>query len=119
MSDTAIELELRDLNIQIGNKETEGDRPFFRSLLHEAFVFRRANGDVDDKNRFLEKLQESEDRHTDVVSIQLHGSRAVVAAVVTMLVDGSQARFHNLRLFVKDDASAWRLFAWANERIKA
>jgi hypothetical protein len=60
MSDApSVERELRDLNVEIGSKETAGDRAFFRLLLHEAFVFLRASGDVDDKKWFLEKLRKS------------------------------------------------------------
>jgi hypothetical protein len=72
MSDApSVERELRDLNVEIGSKETAGDRAFFRPLLHEAFVFLRASGDVDDKKWFLEKLRKSEERDTRVESIQI------------------------------------------------
>jgi hypothetical protein len=65
-------------------KETAGDRAFFRRLLHEAFVFLRASGDVDDKKWFLEKLKKSEERDTSVESMQIYENRAVVTAVVAM-----------------------------------
>ena len=117
MSDApSVERELRDLNVEIGSKETVGDRAFFRRLLHEAFVFLRASGDVDDKKWFLEKLKKSEERDTRVESIQIYENRAVVTAVVAMTVGEEQAEFHNIRIFLRTPAG-WELFAWANERV--
>jgi hypothetical protein len=108
--------ELRRLNEEMGVKEAEGDRAYFLKLLHTAFVFRRANGDVDDKRWFLDKLGRSDERRTDVTDVQVHQNRAVVTAIVTLKTQGGEARFHNLRLFLKDEGGAWRLLAWANER---
>ena len=119
MNDAAIDPELHGLNVEIGLKETAGDKPFFRQLLHESFVFSRASGDVDDKKWFLEKLKKSDQRETEVLETHLYANRAVVAAVVTMTIDGRPAKFHNLRLFVKEPKDGWRLLAWANEPMSA
>lgn len=117
MDDATATEELRTLNLEIGLKETEGDKVFFRHLLHEHFVFQRANGAVDDKKWFLEKLQKGPARETRVADVFLHGNRAIVTATVMMNVDGAARSFHNIRLFLREPGAPWRLFAWANERM--
>lgn len=108
--------ELRELNTRIGLAESQGDREFLASVLAPALVFRRANGTVVDRATFLDGVAPGAERETEIGSVTLHGEhRAVVTCVVTMVVGEQRRRFHNLRVFVRSDAGAWQLLAWANE----
>jgi hypothetical protein len=49
-------------------------------------------------------------RQTQVESIALWGNRAVVTCIVTI----GNMRYHNVRLFIRQD-QAWKILGWANE----
>ena len=109
---------LEQLNIQIGIAESKGDdesRKWLGGILAPQLAFRRANGATfDNRDEFLKKVKPSEphepERVTEIVSIDLHGNRAIVTCVVSM----GDKRYHNLRLFVRHEAQ-WKILGWANE----
>ncbi|MEO5887810.1 MAG: hypothetical protein ABIQ77_09110 [Anaerolineales bacterium] len=107
---------LEQLNIQIGDEESKGDeeaRSRLANIIAPQLALRRADGETfDNSDQFLKKVQSSGPRETEVVSIDEHGDRAVVACIVTMKDSGK--RFHNLRLFVRHQGQ-WTLLGWANE----
>jgi Domain of unknown function (DUF4440) len=106
---------LEELNVQIGTAETAGDRDRLDALLAPRLAFRRANGVIEDRGSYLATVAASGGRETEIEAIHLHGNRAVVACIVTMRgPNGETKRFHNLRLFVREEAG-WRLLGWANE----
>lgn len=112
--------DLRQLNIDIANAENKGDKEFFEPLLARAFAFRRANGEVVDRQGFLDALKVSGNRQTEEESIQitpLGNSRVLVKCVVSMGAPNQRMRFDNARLFAKDERDEWRLLGWANEPI--
>lgn len=108
---------LTELNLQIGIAESAGDTNSLESLLAPVLAFRRANGYIDDRKRFLDKAAPSASRETTIQSINVVGrERALVTCVVSM-GDGDQKKsFHNLRLFVRVDGD-WKLLSWANEPV--
>lgn len=107
------------LNEKIGEAEEHGDRTFLDGILAPALAFRRANpqGTIVDRKAFLDDVKQSVPRTTEVESVAYLGAkRALVTCVVTIKVDGTPQRFHNLRLFVRVEQE-WKLLAWANEAI--
>jgi hypothetical protein len=108
---------LTDLNLQIGDVESAGDKKSLEKLLAPVLAFRRANGDCVDRQRFLDNVAKSAPRETTIESIDLVGrDRAIVTCVVSMGEGDRQKSFHNIRLFVRvlDD---WKLLGWANEPV--
>lgn len=112
--------KLRALNVEIGERETLGDKSFFGELLAPAFAMRRAPGAVVDRDRFIKDVKQSAPRQTDVESITpFEANRALVVCVVARGVGESAERFHNVRLFTRESPEAdWKLLAWANEPIE-
>lgn len=113
--------KLEQLNQRVGVEESQGDdasREWLNSILAPQFAFRRADGSTfDNREAFLAKIKPSGPRETEVVSIDLHGDRAIVACIVTMTFPaGQEKRFHNLRLFVRHEKQ-WKLLGWANEPV--
>ena len=47
---------LEALNVEIGNAESRGDKPFFEGLLAPSFAFRRVTGVVVDRKQFLDAV---------------------------------------------------------------
>ena len=107
---------LAQLNIDIGSAESTGTSDFLDGVLAPAFAIRRATGIIDDRDTFLRKVAPSPRRVTEIHSISLLGNnRAVVECTVSMTSEGEARSYHNLRLFVRDDADQWKLLGWANE----
>ena len=111
------ELVLKKLNVEITEAEDRGDRKWFESVLAGDLAFRRSNGLVVGKKQFLNDLKSRGHSKTEVESVKIYGkSRAIVTCVVTILIDGKNAQFHNIRLFVRE-GNNWKLLGWANERL--
>lgn len=108
---------LAQLNVAIGTAETDGDRAFLEAVLAEQLAFRRASGAVVDRAGYLAAVAPSEQRTTEVESVQLCGDRAVVTCIVTLhRANDDLPRFHNVRLFTRTD-DGWKLLGWANAAI--
>jgi hypothetical protein len=114
---------LTDLNLRIGQYESEGDWKSLRDCLaiqqlrsggeKPVLAFRRANGAVVDAQAFLDAVAKSAQRTTAILSITAEGDNV---ATVRCLVTMGDAQYLNVRLFVRNDGGAdWRLLAWANE----
>ena len=104
---------LRTLNTRVNEAENAGDRNFLAGILAPELAFLRADGKtVDDGGRFLQKVAARERCELTFEEIEILGTRAIVKCVVTC----GEARFHNLRLFVRLEGQ-WKLLAWANERL--
>jgi Domain of unknown function (DUF4440) len=111
--------DLRQLNIEIGCAETDGNVKRLAEILAPELAFSRADGKtIDDAGRFLQKVQPGSPRVTtfdaELASIEVLGNRAIVKCLVTMESPDGERKYHNLRLFVRIDRK-WRLLAWANE----
>lgn len=108
---------LKQLNIQIGEAESRGDRDWLDSVIASQLAFRRADREtIDGRVQFLGKVKASDARQTRVESVDIIGDRAVVKCVVTLKSAGADKSYHNLRLFVRQ-AGKWKLLGWANEPI--
>jgi len=106
---------LAQLNVQIGEAESKGDRNWLDGVIAPKLAFRRADGTtIDDRADFLKKVARGDPRETTVESIDLNGDRASVTCIVTVKSAGGNKRYHNLRLFVRHEGK-WKLLGWANE----
>ena len=108
---------LRNLNVNIANKESEGNVDYFTALLAPKFAMHRANGEFNDRDDFLEAVKKSPERRTQNVSVTMYGDTTAIVSCIVLFPVGPQAkRFHNLRLFTRSDAGReWQLLAWSNE----
>lgn len=105
---------LRALNLEMNTAENAGDRNFLAAVLAPELAFSRANGVVDDADRFLVKVsQKPMPGELKFEKIETFGNRAIVQCVVTQNGKG----YHNIRLFVRMEGS-WKLLGWANESIE-
>jgi hypothetical protein len=108
---------LKKLNLEIAAAEDRGDQQWLRSILAPELSFRRANGMVVGKEQFLKDVKSRSASKTEIESVEIYGKdRAVVTCIVTLKIEGQDASFHNVRLFVRE-ASGWKLLGWANERL--
>jgi hypothetical protein len=110
---------LEQLNIEIGNKESEGNSVWLDGVIAPKLAFQRADGTTfDNREEFLGKVMTSRRRETKVESIAFYGNRAVVSCIVTLKSasgdESDDESFHNLRLFVQHEGK-WKLLGWANE----
>ena len=117
---------LRTLNEQVGPAEDRFDVAFFDTHLAEAFIMRRTNGKIANKDAFLGKLEDDREliesgapapppRETGPVAVTLYGRlRAIAECEVTT----TEGRSHNLRLLIRSSPDApWQFLAWANELV--
>jgi hypothetical protein len=96
--------KLRALNIEIGEAETRGDKPFFEDLLAPVFAIPRADGKrMDDRETFITAVGKSAYRTTQVESVTVfEANRALVVCIVAMEVAEGTASFQNVRLFTRE-----------------
>lgn len=107
---------LKKLNLEIAQAEDRGDAKWLEGVLSQELSFRRANGKVVNRAQFLLDVKPRSASQTRIESVHLFGERAVVTCIVTLTIDGKEAEFHNVRLFVRE-SGAWKLLGWANERV--
>jgi hypothetical protein len=108
---------LEQLNIDIGDKESAGERDWLDGILAPVLAFRRAKGKMECRHSFLDSVACSDKRETQIESINLYGNRAVVTCIVTIKFEDGDKRYHNLRLFVRHK-EGWKLLGWANEEVE-
>lgn len=104
---------LHHLNMQISEAENQGNKAWLAQILAPRLAFQRADEarTIDDAVAFLQKVQEGGKRKTiKIEPIKLYGDRAIVECVVQV----GDAKYHNLRLFVRREG-IWKLLGWANE----
>jgi Domain of unknown function (DUF4440) len=101
--------ELIRRNEALNAAENAGDLAALADMVAARLAFRRRDGTVVDREAFLAAARPGQ-RRLRIESVQVHGTRAVVACTVT---DGDVVT-HNLRLFAMD-AGEWKLLGWANE----
>jgi hypothetical protein len=102
-----------DLNIQIGEAESRGDRHWLEKHIAPVLAFQRADeATFADRENFLSNITPGERRDTEIISVDLDGDQAIVKCIVTMSPSGE--KYHNMRLFVRQEGE-WKLLGWANE----
>jgi hypothetical protein len=111
---------LKCLNEQFAAMEQQRDekaKAWFRDVLSDQLVFRRANGSIMDKQKFLKSLDDQNSftsRKAEDFSATIVGERALVTLVIhTMKADGTENCYRNIRLFSKQNQS-WKLELWYN-----
>ena len=107
-------------HIRIGVAESTRDQKSYdwlAEVIAPELAFQKANGEIVDRERFLESVEplpsqvtDQNTRETKIESIEIYGNRVVVACVVTL----KGMRYHNLRLLVRR-GEQWKLLGWANE----
>ncbi|MES2854949.1 MAG: nuclear transport factor 2 family protein [Bdellovibrionota bacterium] len=111
------EAALRKLNLEITAAEDAGDIKRLESILASQIGFRRANGVIVGRDQFLKDVKSRAATKTEIESVKIYGKdRAVVTCIVTMKINNEDAKFHNVRMFVRE-SSDWKLIGWANERL--
>lgn len=116
------------LNLRVVEFESARDDGALGQLLHDALVFRRANGDVVFKGDYLQGLEDIVSvrwARSVVLDIQLHGEDlAVVPCLVAVDREqkGSddanvtvQGVFLNVRVWTRTKGE-WKLIGWFNQR---
>lgn len=116
------------LNQQLVALESARDIDALGPLLHDALVFRRANGEVASKAAYLASLAGIVSvrwSHSTVLDIQEHGDDLAVVPCLVAMDREQQAKsgarstvqgvFFNLRVWSRSDG-AWRLIGWFNQR---
>src|SRR5258706_13740891 len=103
---TSSDQELRRLNEEIRVKEQAGEEPFFDELLADTFLFRRADGTIVDKRRYLDDLTSVAENpyerlETVVENVTLDGGSGVVSILVLAKRKKMKraAVFQNVRVF--------------------
>jgi hypothetical protein len=105
---------LEQLNVEIGNAEDRGDSVWLDSVLAPELAFRRANGQIVNREEYLQAVAPGGPRETQVESTALFGDRAVVTCLVTIRSARGDQRYHNVRLLVRHEEK-WKVLGWANE----
>jgi uncharacterized protein DUF4440 len=113
---------LEKLNRQIAHEEQRGEAAsmFLKTCLSDQLIFRRANGKVVGKEKFLEELKNNPflTRVAEMIEVNLLEDRALVTLIVvgTRADDGSVHYYRNIRLFTRS-ADQWLLEFWYNFEI--
>jgi hypothetical protein len=119
--------ELTELNTKIAEMEQLRDESatnFFKSLISDQLIFRRADGSVvgkggsnPDQKGFIDSLSGKNpfvSREVQDIEVYLFESRALVTLIVrTTKADGTQNRYGNIRLF-SNSGAGWILEFWYN-----
>lgn len=132
MNDCEIKQELIDLNLEMGVAEKARDDGYFEKVLHTKLQFRRANGDVVNKDGFLTAMREGKVKHKYLfippknIEVTVYEDTAVVSLLLlasgTKKVPNSDVEedwegvFRNTRIFLKVEGQ-WQCAFWFNTRI--
>ena len=122
------EQDLIDLNIKIGEAETQRDEGFLSGILADDLRFRRANGAIVEKATYLADLQDLNNTFEYLHSKDVQAIVYENTAIVTLRVQAKGTRggkpfegtFRNIRLFLNqpDKQPAWQCYMWFNARIQ-
>jgi hypothetical protein len=115
---------LKQLNVEIGEREKAGDGEYFTTLLADDFIFRRANGAIVGKSEYIDGLASVvenpyEQRGERVESVTVNGNSAVVNAIVIVRRRNMErpGEFKNVRVF-RQENDDWQLAIWINTKIR-
>jgi hypothetical protein len=90
------------VNLEVSAAEDRGDVDTLDRHIAPTLAFRRANGDLDNKEAFLQKVEPSGPGEISIQSIALlRRNRALVTCVVCMLVMGARETSAAHRLLAK------------------
>lgn len=144
MSTEDPEKEFVELNIKIGESEKLRDEEFLNAVLADELIFRRANGEVSNKEKYLRDLRNPNNRYeylksedvkptvyegVAVVSlkVQAKGQREVMQENGEQKIVSFEGTFRNIRIFLSSERNGktlltnqhwqWRCVVWFNIRI--
>jgi hypothetical protein len=113
---------LIQLNKEMGKEEKNANGPFFQDLLDEHFIFRRANGDIVDKQKYLEGLNdvpkdpyERLETHVQEVVIDKETAVATVFIAAKRKSMERAGLFRNVRTFQRRGGE-WKMIVWINTK---
>ena len=119
--------ELCELASHMGKAEKERDQTFFKSMLADKLMFRRASGIIVDKDTFLKDLLNPANTYETLESEDIVAQVHEGVAEVTLLIRAIGLRegkpfdgvFRNIRIFVResDKQPQWQLHTWFNVRV--
>ena len=110
-------IPLNKLNQCILQAEESGDRDKLAFLLRQDFTIVRASGEKQDRQMFLEAVEDNKNRgrSADLSDVRLYGNYAIFTCRVTTTrdKDGKAAvgHFWNTRMFVRQDKE-WLCLGW-------
>lgn len=119
---------LIEFNERIGHAEKARDDQFMRDILADTLRFRRADGTVVTKAKYIKELLNPKRTYSrlEVSEIKFTGYEGN-AAVVSMIVDAAGIRnrkpfagkYRNIRIFMKESNAiyGWKCHMWLNEKI--
>ena len=118
---------LVEIAIKMGEAELRRDDATLRDILDKDLRFRRANGEIVDKEAFLEDLEDSSNTYdcleSEVVDVTVYETSAIVVLIVlargTRRGTSFEGTFRNIRLFLRDSQEsegAWRCALWLNTK---
>jgi hypothetical protein len=120
-----VEKTLVERNKRIAQAEKDRDTGFLREILADDLYFRRANGQVVDKQTYLQSIESPENTYEQNEAEDVTATVYEDLAVVSLIVRARGLRqgipfggaFRNIRLFLKQDGE-WRCVVWFNTRIQ-
>lgn len=117
--------ELMKINNEMRDSEMNRNSDYFREMLSDDFIFRRANRTFVTKKIYLDNLPTYTYQHLEaetekIIPLEEHKAFAIVNVNASGIrSDGSKfgGNFKNTRFFRRCEGK-WKLYAWYNEEIK-
>jgi 4-carboxymuconolactone decarboxylase len=113
---------LIQLNARMGKEEKDANAPFFNGLLDEHFIFRGANGDIVNKEKYLKAVKDVpkdpyERLETHVQEVAKDKETAVATVFITAKRKSMERAglFRNVRTFQRQSGD-WKLIVWINTK---
>lgn len=110
-------IALNKLNQRILQAEESGDRDNLASLLRQDFTIIRASGEKQDRQMFLEAVEDNKNRgrSADLSDVRFYGNRAIFTCRVTTTRDKDGkavvGHFWNTQMFIRED-KGWICLGW-------
>ena len=111
------DVALNKLNQRILQAEESGDRDKLASFLHQDFTLVRASGEKQDRQMFLDAVEDNKNRgrSADQSDVRFYGNCAIFTCRVTTTRDkdskAAVGHFWNTRMFVRQD-TGWLCLGW-------
>lgn len=120
------EQHLTELNRRLGEAEQQRLETYLSELMADDLVFRRANGDIANKQDYLQGIRDPANTYSRLESFDIEPKIKDHVAVVTLRVDAAGVRggksfegvFRNVRVFRKAPESkhGWQCYVWINTK---
>lgn len=121
-----LEQDLIELNRRVGEAEKNRDDWYLSEIMADDLVFRRANGDIVDKQDYLNGIRDKKNTYSLLESVDIEPKIKDHVAVVTLRVNAAGMRggnpfdgvYRNVRVFRKQPESkhGWQCYVWINSK---